>query len=137
MTPVDLEVIFIAITGPECIRNSGVGDWMEQGNELRIIRALRMDNLMDTYAVAIHEMVEQFLCARDGVSDEVVTAFDAAWDNEDEYDEEGDDPTAPYHAQHLAAKAVERRFVEACGDTWEAYDARVTAAWKAIAVDED
>jgi hypothetical protein len=75
--------------------------------------------------VAIHEMVEAFLCKRDGVTDEEVTRFDT---ENPKLEEPGDDPLAPYHKQHTVAMAIERDGAIGFGVDWHKHNQWVTNA---------
>lgn len=81
--------------------------------------------------VAIHELVEMHLCKKAGVTDAVVTAFDMCFEHDRahglEDGEPGDDPTAPYHDQHLAATTVEKCLAAVLGVEWDAYAKTVDA----------
>lgn len=72
--------------------------------------------------VAVHELVEALLCARAGVTPKMVDQFDMSWKGEGE---PGDDPRAPYFAQHQAATAIEKQFANYLGVDWQAYEKEV------------
>lgn len=102
--------------------------------------------------VAVHEMVEMHLCQRAGITDEMVTEFDRAYEagresgqalipvrkrnrTSGELDiatvvpwavtetsEPGDCPHAPYYDQHLDATAVERKLATVLGVDWLSYE---------------
>jgi len=76
------------------------------------------------YAMAclLHELVEKFLNDQRGITDESVDAFDEA---NQEDDDPGMLPAAPYHKTHLAADAIERMFILLAGEDWAEYDAAV------------
>lgn len=107
-------------------RYDTVGDWQfaPRGNLLSV-RVSRMRDERAEWAVALHEMVEALLCNAAGVSQEEVDRFDFGFLGEGE---PGDDPAAPYAAQHTIATEIERRFVEALGLRWEDYEATVQRA---------
>jgi hypothetical protein len=73
----------------------------------------------------LHELVESFLCLKDGVSEESVTKFDV---EHPELEEPGDHPDAPYHKQHMVATQVERTVCEATGIDWDEHNAWVQRA---------
>jgi hypothetical protein len=84
-------------------RYSTVGDWTRNQNGDLHILVSDMGNDDYAFLVGIHETVEAWLCERQGVTDEAVTAFDTAYEaNRPEGDESepGDDPAAPYSRQH-------------------------------------
>jgi hypothetical protein len=117
----ELEAVFIAFTDARNIRNNDCGDWHNQNGGVRCVETLRMANLLDSYAVAIHEMVEQFFCLRDGITDEMVTAYDS-------------NPVGvcPYERQHEKATLVEKAFVKAADESWAAYEQRLEEVFEAI-----
>lgn len=99
------------------IRNDDVADWRTcNGVDEILVSELVEEFPGYALCVAIHELVEKFLCDRDGISDEQVTAWDAA--NE----LGGDSIHAPYHQQHTRASGVERAACAALGIHWESYD---------------
>ena len=56
------------------------------------------------FLIGIHELVEFYLCQREGISEQSVTEWDTAHlDAEDP----GSDPKAPYYKQHRVALLVE------------------------------
>lgn len=75
--------------------------------------------------VLIHELVEAFLCKRDGVSEESVTKFDV---ENPTLEEPGDDPSAPYHHQHQIAMALEASLAAAMQVNWDKHNQWVVSA---------
>lgn len=93
------------------MRVSGLGDWYEDGDTLHI-RAL--DGGLDggehgPFLVALHEMIESYLCIANGITTEQVDAFDAQFEAEDHPSdlEPGDDMRAPYRIEHRRACLAE------------------------------
>jgi hypothetical protein len=76
-------------------------------------------NDISVMLVAIHEMIEAYLCKRDGITDEQVTKFDT--DNP-LLEEPGDDLAAPYHQQHVIAMEIEKACATATRTDWKAHD---------------
>lgn len=106
-----------SITIGKC-RNGDVGDWYKLLPDLRCIVSAEMGNPDYNFLIILHEMVEQHLCERDGVTDEEVTAWDATCPDV----EPGMHPDAPYHKQHLAAIAVEQMAAKVLGVDWDLYN---------------
>lgn len=83
----------------------------------------------DDYAllIALHELVEVSLCARRGISEESITAFDMAHlaDDDPWADDPGHCPDAPYHREHVFAECMERLFAAELGVNWQAYEAAI------------
>lgn len=82
----------------------------------------------DDYAflVAIHELVEAWLCRKRGISDELITAYDVSRETSrqpGDLSEPGDDRECPYRFEHSIATAVERLMCAELGINWFDYEA--------------
>jgi hypothetical protein len=92
-------------------RYSTAGDYV--GHErLRFISISEMGNSDYEFLVAIHEMIEQALCIKRGISDESITRWDKEFQGEGE---PGDDQNAPYHKEHVFATAIEYSMAKELG----------------------
>jgi hypothetical protein len=101
-------------------RYNTVGDWYtDKINGNVRIYVSQMNNWRFELLVAIHEVVEAFLCLNDGVLEEDVTKFDKAFLGEDE---PGDEPDAPYARQHCIATGIERILAALLGVKWSNYE---------------
>ncbi len=104
-------------------RYDTVGDyWKKDGVDE--IKVSMMGNRQYEFLVAIHEMVEQFLCENVGITDEEITKFDIEYEekrkNGDDT-EPGEDIYAPYHKQHMFAEKIEKIMAEECKIDWKDY----------------
>ena len=116
--------IVIESTPQKILRSEQVGDWFYTDSRIKVnvLKTLPLDSQL---AVAIHELIEAWLCRRDNITDEVVCAFDDQYEAErkegkhGEQDEPGDDPACPYREQHMAATHVERAVCAAIGLNWK------------------
>ena len=89
------------------------------------INVSNMGNWKYEMLVAMHELAETLMCMHDGVMVEDVDAFDKKFEaarEEDNTDEPGDDPRAPYARQHCIATAIERLMCAQLGCAWNEYD---------------
>jgi hypothetical protein len=77
------------------------------------------------FLVLIHEMVEQHLCERDGVTEAQVDKFDKTFEAAGLPGEPGDNPGAPYYRQHQVASRIEKHVAVELGVSWDAYNARL------------
>jgi hypothetical protein len=77
------------------------------------------------YAIMIHELVEKALNDRYGIPDCAVDAFDMG--EGADLDEPGEDPRAPYHANHMKADSMEREFILYAGEDWIEYGDAIEA----------
>jgi hypothetical protein len=102
------------------------GDWFTKDGVLniRVSQEMGHDSCM---LVAIHELVEVFLCYKAGISEGEVDAFDIAYEKEHANDdtEPGDDPAAPYQRQHNIAMGIERLLCAEIGMKWADHDGSV------------
>lgn len=98
----------------------------ENGSLLILVSEMRDDRF--EFLVALHEMIEAYLCRQRGITDDVITAFDEAFEAarpEGNIAEPGDDPAAPYQNEHCIATAVERVACAALGVKWADYEKAV------------
>jgi len=113
------------------IRNNQAGDW-KIGKQVIAISA-QMSNTDSELAVAIHELIEAWICKRDGITDEQVTEFDELFEKErkdgkhDQFDEAGDDPRAPYWSAHQSATDVEMLVCSALDLPWGEHENNVNS----------
>lgn len=119
--------IIIEAVAPEqmrlaAYREKGCGDWsVDDNGDIRI--QVAGDSVWqdeEGFLVALHEVIEARLCAKAGVTQEMVDDFDAAYEIERDAglhgpnDEPGSDHRAPYRRQHNNAMVIEslvRRFL--------------------------
>lgn len=104
------------------------GDYFEDAEGVKHIVVSDMGNKKFEFLVAIHELVEQALCEDRGISDEVITAFDVAFEaarQPGDTSEPGDDPRAPYCEEHCLATGIERLMCAALGVKWDDYEKAV------------
>jgi hypothetical protein len=93
------------------------GDWFTEDNVLKI-RVSNMHNKDFAFLTAVHEIIEQYLCERDGVSEGAVDTWDLMHEGQDE---PGALPGCPYRKQHMIAEAIEHTLADQMGVDWEAY----------------
>jgi hypothetical protein len=100
-----------------------LGDYV--GHErLRFIQVSEMGNAKYEFLIALHEMIEQSLCLERGIPEQSITDFDIAFEDKrlpDDDSEPGDDPLAPYYAEHQFATKIEKMMCEELGLDWNAY----------------
>lgn len=101
------------------------GDWIPgasgQPDEIRVSACGHSDH---EFLLALHELVEFWLCRRRGITVEVVDAFDMAFSGEGE---PGDDPAAPYWREHQEASGLEGLMAALLGVDWDAYNSCLAA----------
>lgn len=112
------------------IRNNQCGDWRHNADGSMFILAAEMGNDDYEFCVLLHELIESYLAKKRGITDEAVTAFDAAYEDnrvEGDVSENGDDPLAPYHKEHVFASNMERLMAAELGIHWGSYEAFINS----------
>lgn len=90
-----------------------------------------MGNEDYAFLVAIHELIEEHLTRRRGLTEPEIMSFDVMWEKEREegkhgQDEEpGHDPRAPYHSEHVLAECIERLLAQVMRLNWQDYEKSV------------
>jgi hypothetical protein len=110
-------------------RYNTVGDWQfdDHGNLTIKVSNLKDDKM--NYLIAIHELIEAFLCRynQPEITGREVDEFDFAFESNNDFSEAGDDPRAPYHIQHRFASAIEILLAVALGVNWKEYEERINS----------
>lgn len=104
---------------PSLMRYVTTGDWEIAGDQMIITVADYGMQENSAFLVALHELVESFLCKNAGIAEEDVSRFDIENPN---LEEPGDSPIAPYHKQHNIANSVEKIVCEAIGIDWNQHN---------------
>lgn len=93
-----------------------------EGNDSLKIRVSALGDWKMEFLLAMHETIEAALCRAAGITAEQVDTFDFNWKKtSDGPDEPGDDPTAPYHSEHVIATSIERELAAALCVNWDDY----------------
>lgn len=116
-----------------CQRYETVGDWTFEPDGTLNVNVSEMGNLPSNFhpgsedsefLVAIHEIVEAYLCKKAGITVEEVDKFDIGYQINQE---PGNDPDAPYHIQHLIATSIEMMLCAALNLSWSEHEKRVNS----------
>lgn len=108
-------------------RYETLGDYWDDPDGSTHIRVTNLKSEDSEFLVALHELIEQYLLKKRGISELDVKAFDIAFEKEraegkwDEYAEPGDDPRAPYRQEHFIAESIERITAAFIGVDWIAH----------------
>jgi len=118
-------------------RYNTIGDWQIQDDGTILIRVSRMPPISSRaeapisgrrqeFLVAIHELIEAFLCSEKDITTESVDEFDKKHYETPkmQYTEEepGDHPESPYRIQHSIATGIERTLAYPLRVNWHYYD---------------
>ena len=106
-----------------------VGNYWDDSDGTLQVRVSEMGDPRYEFLVAVHELIEKELCRQRGISEPEITRFDVQFEEErerglhDPDKEPGDDPSAPYHRDHVFATKLERMLAREMGVDWDAYEA--------------
>lgn len=112
------------------------GDWYTDTNGSLRIKISEEMGERSAFAVAIHELIEWFLCKERGITEAMVDQFDFKYEEERseglrrEHDDPGDDPHCPCHDEHQFATAIERRLMAHMLEKWSEHEKRVEALYQ-------
>lgn len=126
------------------------GDWYQGGSldremirdkEVLCISISELPDRREMFLIAIHELIEAFLCECAGVTEASVDDFDknfeSGWLETDSLvgnklalpigypKEPGDHPDAPYYHQHQLATGIERILAAEAGVSWLEYEQHI------------
>lgn len=102
-----------------------VGDWFFDENGDLTIKVSKLSDWRREMLIAVHELAEVLICKQQGITQESVDAFDKEYEanrTEDNLNEPGDEPTAPYVKQHCIATGIERILAAELGVSWKEYE---------------
>lgn len=117
------------------MRYPTVGDWRitESGIEVDV---LATQDPRYELLLAVHEVIEAWLCARAGITTDAVDTFDMEFVkiHPDPNLEPGDDPKAPYHVQHNIATEIEKILAWRYNVKWSRYEKYLNDEYEKIMV---
>lgn len=96
------------------------GDYFMEGDKL-IFQIVRDVKEFYTRINLVHEMVECFLCLKNGITFEEIDRFDFSYKAESIHDEPGNDIRSPYYEEHRLAEKVERMMCGQAAESFEEY----------------
>ena len=108
------------------MRYRTVGDWRFVAPGFLLIEIADTGNWIYNMLVALHELVEVFLCTAQGITQKQVDRFDFSHQDDDD---PGEHPNAPYHAQHMIAMGIEMILATALKVKWRPYSESLTKTW--------
>lgn len=99
------------------MRYQTAGDYLETATGWHIFVANLPDWRMEA-CLLVHELVEMILTTHNGIAWQDIDNFDI--DNQ-QLDDPGACPKAPYHKEHLAAEVIEKQLALLLGIEWDKY----------------
>jgi len=109
------------------------GDWRTDPDGTVRIRVSALKNEDYEFLVGLHELVEQHLCKRRGITTQSVDEFDIEFEKQREKSltlsnaEPGDNRFAPYQNEHCIATGIERIMAAAIGVKWSDYETEINS----------
>src|SRR6266581_569776 len=100
-------------------RYSTLGDYFEGKNGVIEIRISNLGNSDFEFLITLHELCEQYLVRKMGISNETIDAWDLA---HSDADEPGDLEGCPYRDAHEWAAAMEQVMGAKLGVDWDEYE---------------
>jgi hypothetical protein len=100
----------------------------EAGGEVLQIRVSRMRDRRYEFLVALHELIEAFLCDWRGIPFGKITRFDIEYESRRRHGEPvepGDSIRAPYRREHQFAERIERIVAHELEVEWSRYSRAV------------
>lgn len=123
-------------------RYDTLGDWydslrMTEGGR-RCLNIRLSDSLPDddAFLVALHELIEVWICRKRGITQDQVDAWDMQFEKDraegkhGPEDEPGEHPGAPYRMEHKFAMVIEELLCAELGIKWDDHEAALNAAWE-------
>lgn len=98
------------------------GNWWTDKDGVIQVRVSRLGDERYEFLIALHEMIECYLCRYRGINEDTVTAFDL---NHPDSPEPGCEINAPYHKEHMFADLIERLTAFELGIDWGVYEQAV------------
>jgi hypothetical protein len=111
--------INIEVVPAKDMRYTTVGDWQFLNNGNTLIVTVAKSTPDSEFLVALHELIEAYLCNKDGITTQEVDAWD--FEHEDD-DEPGAMKGCPYKDQHEFAEAIERIVASQLGLAWDIHE---------------
>jgi hypothetical protein len=116
------------IRSSDVMRYPTAGDYYEENGSL-VIEVYNQENEDKTFLVALHELVEQYLTKKRGITNEQIDEFDLGYENnrseDDDTSEPGDHPDCPYRKEHRFAMIIEQMMAHEIGVDWQDHDKNI------------
>ena len=111
-------------------RYATVGDYKFIEDDKILFTISKMDNDDYEFLVSIHELIEEHLTRRRGLTEQEITAFDLEFKKSrgvGDESEAGFDKDCPYLKEHTLATSIEMMLAAYMGISWEDYNDTVNS----------
>lgn len=120
MSKFDINLI---VKQPKEMRYPTLGDWYDvikspDGFNNFLVEVADTKNIDYNFLIALHELIEYYLCFRRKIKDKTVTGFDM---KHLDSDDPGRLKEAPYHKEHKFAEKIERIVAKELKVSWSKY----------------
>lgn len=122
-----MDKIEIRTAPHETQRYNTAGDYFIAPGGVTFFRISDMGNPDYNFMIAVHELVEAYLCNKRGIPFSAIDKFDI---DHPELDDPGSSKKAPYHTEHMFALKIEKMIAKEMGINWEAYENRLAKVCK-------
>lgn len=130
------DVTVIRVIDHDKQRYNTVGDYQDYpenvnipGFKGRTITVSQMSSPDFGFLVALHEFIEEYLCRKRGISNEVIDEWDKVWEaNAAATGFEGEPGAcvdAPYFKEHQFASLIEKQMANELGIDWSLYSQEI------------
>lgn len=106
-------------------RYDTVGDYQESADGVQHIMVSKMDDDRYEFLIALHELIESYLCKTRNISEAAIDTFDISYEKSraigDTISEPGNDTAAPYHLEHMFATSIEKLMASELDVDWQTY----------------
>jgi hypothetical protein len=109
-------------------RYKSVGDYVWENDDTLLVYVSDTGNKKYNFLIAIHEVIEAFLCEERGIKETDISAFDIKFENErveglhTANEEPGYAKDSPYMNEHFFAESIERLLAGQLNINWDEYD---------------
>ncbi len=116
----DLDEIHAKVIPHSDQRYDTTGDYFTKDG-IEEFRISRLSDERHEHLILVHELIERILCHHRGISNEAIDRFDFDYVKSGKLGEPGDDPQAPYHAEHRFATKIEKLLAQELEVEWNRY----------------
>jgi hypothetical protein len=128
-----MEINIKSIPLKQLVERYGVdsaGDYWRPLADMVQVRVVDMGNPDYEFLIALHEMIEEWLCFKRKIQERDIQKFDQQFDHDGKTGEPGDDRNAPYYNEHQFATAIEKLMCNELKIKWCDYDEAVEGLFK-------
>lgn len=122
-----VKAISISFVEQKRQRYETIGDWQTDRPSYDTVVVTQLPSDDHSFLIAIHELVEMYLCKKDGITQQQVDEWDKTFEGFSDQ-EPGEHSQSPYRWQHQRAETVERVLAEILGVDWSFYQKEIDRA---------